>query len=619
MNRLTRRGVTAAAVLLTLVAASCTTDEPGATTPIVVEAPTTSTAPPTTVATPSSTTSEAPTTMAAPTGPTHGGVVTVGVAADLVFPHEIEGTLLPASLNPLLDGPGAPEIARLVVPGAYRIDATGELTPWLVEDIPRPGNDGVEIREDGTVEVTYRIRSEAVWADGTSIAAADLAFTHALIVDPAPDVVIDSAQREIHDLVEPGSLVAEGKVLTLTLASPDPRYERLFEFVVPSHAVDPVTFGIDWNEALWTSGGPFRFVSYEPPADPSAEPGLVRLERNDAYWERDQETGAALPYLDGVDVRTFTPGAFGTGIATWFTTGSVDALLGSVLPRQERGLLGDPAAGGFEVTEESDALVEVMVFELGDGRFAVNPDSLNEHLDYRRAVLAAVDRSAVAAESGERPATSILGIALDALEHDAWRQYDDTAMATEHLAGLGDELGRDFAEDPPQVVYVSSSGEETVDIGQAVVASLQAAGFDASTDFEGDFFGVQWPQGLTDLYAFRIFAGTGGLGGLVQTMSAFDATREDSPFAVRWDGLEDAAARYGDLIAQASTELEPVELAALLTEAETILADNAIAYPLARRQNNHRVYWPERIQGIVPHRHQSWDTWNAAWWWSPAG
>lgn len=620
MNRLTRRRVAAAAVLLALGASSCTTDEPSTTTRIVVDVPTTAATPSTTVVSPPPTTRPPVTTTAAPTGPSYGGVVTVGTAADLVFPHEIEGTVLQASLNPLLDGPGAPEIARLVVPGAYRIDsATGELTPWLVADIPRPDNGGVEIAGDGTVTVTYRIRDRAVWADGTPITAADLAFTHELIVAPAPDVVIDSTQREIHDLVEAGSLVAEGKTLSLRLVAPTPRYERLFEFVVPAHAVDPASFGTDWNETLWMAGGPFRFVSYEPPADPAAEPGLIRLERNDMYWERDPETGGALPYLDGIDLRTFTPGAFSTGIATWFTTGSVDAFVGSVIPPQEQGLLGDPDASGFEVAEGSDALFEMMVFELGEGRFDVNPDSLNEHLDYRRAVLSTIDRADVAAESGELPVSSILGIAIEGLDHDAWSRYDDPSLASTLLDGLGEELGRDFAAEPPRAVYVSSSGAETVAIGEAVVASLRAAGFEASTDFEGDFFGAQWPQGQTDIYAFRIFAGTGGLGSLVRFMATFDADRDENPFTVRWNGLDEAADRYSDLMAQAATELDPAALAALLTEAEAILADNALIYPLVRRQHNLRPYWPERIQGIVPNRHQGWDTWNAAWWWSPAG
>jgi hypothetical protein len=54
-----------------------------------------------------------------------------------------------------------------------------------------------------------------------------------------------------------------------------------------------------------------------------------------------------------------------------------------------------------------------------------------------------------------------------------------------------------------------------------------------------------------------------------------------------------------------------------VVEAETILADNAVIYPLLRRQLWLMPYWPERIQGVTPH--QGWTTANAATWWSPEG
>jgi|GEM_PF-1755190 len=66
--------------------------------------------------------------------------------------EDVDGEWVDASLNPFLL-PNAADIARLVVPGAYRLDAaTGELTPWIVERIPRLG-DGVDVSDDGTVTV----------------------------------------------------------------------------------------------------------------------------------------------------------------------------------------------------------------------------------------------------------------------------------------------------------------------------------------------------------------------------------------------------------------------------------------------------------------------------------
>ncbi len=609
------------ALALVLAAVGCSDNgaDPGTTSTLP---PATTGAPPPTTSTAPSPTTEArtTTTLSIPAEPVRGGTVTVGVDADLVFGFggAEDDRFLPPSMNPLRDGTTARDIARLVVPGAFRLDgATGELVPWLVTEIPRISNGGVVVAEDGTATVTYRVRDDATWADGTAITAADLVFTHGLIVDSDPAFPVASELLRVHEVVAPDSVTADGKVLSLRLTEPNPAYERLFEWVVPAHAVDPATFGDDWNDRMWLSGGPFQFVSYDPPTDPEQEPGRIRLERNPAYWETDSATGASLPYLDAIDVLAFTPGAMaGTTIATWFSTRSTDALLGFLVPEFRRTYLGDPDEAGFAFADGWGTLIEVMAFELRDDRFTVNPGSLNEYLDYRRTVLATINRADVGETSRTLPVSSLLGTAIDALDHDAWAQYDEPGLAVDLAEDLGAALGRDLTAEPPHAVYVSSSGDETIAVGNAVVDQLNAAGFDAEAQFDGDFFGTQWPNGLTDLYAFRMFAGTGGLSSLAENMRLFDALNEDT-FGVNWASLGAPAVRYHELMEQAAAALDRDRLAELLTEAETLLADNAVVYPLARRQHTYQPYWPDRIQGIVPNRYQGWDTWNAAWWWSP--
>ena len=608
------------AVALSLFAAGCSaasTESPTETTP----APTTSTSPDSAAAQPPTTTVPSTTTTTAPvpTEPVRGGTVTIGIDADLVFGLEGgDGVFRPPSLNPLGQDASARDVARLVVPGAFRLDGdTGELVPWLVEQIPRPANGGVVVDADGGVTVTYQVKEAAVWEDGTPITAADLAFTHELIVSADAESRVDGDVRRIHELVESGSVVADGKTLTLRLTAPHSAYERLFPWVLPAHAVDAATFWDDWNDRLWLSGAPFRLVSSEPPSDPEQEPGRIVLERNPTYWETDPATGEPLPYLDGIEVLAFTPGAmYGTAVTTFFTARAVDAMIGGLIRDFDRPYLGDPAEQGFEMIDGWDTLVEVMAFELRDGRLTVNPGSLNEHLAYRRAVLAAIDRQEVADTSGGLAISSLLGVA-GVPGPDPWTQYDDPWLTGSLLGELGGELGRDFDSEAPQAVYVSSSGDETIAIGNAVVEQLGAAGFEATAQFDGDFFGTQWPEGLTDLYAFRMFAGTGGTSSLAENMRLFDPFTDDR-FVVHWESVGEPATRYHDLMEEAATELDPDQLAALLAEAETILADIAVIYPLVRRQHTYRPYWPDRIQGMVPNRYQGWDTWNAAWWWSPA-
>ncbi|MCH7993848.1 MAG: hypothetical protein IIB57_05310, partial [Planctomycetes bacterium] len=155
-----------------------------------------------------------------------------------------DGTRVEASLNPLAMW-DANDIARLVVPGAFRLDpATGELMPWIVERIPRLG-DGLEVAADGVVTVTYTVREEAVWEDGTPVTGADLAFTHELIMRFADQTAVDTS---VHELVDTGSMTVDGRSVTFRLTTPDTTYERLFEWVLPAHIIDPDTFLDDWND-----------------------------------------------------------------------------------------------------------------------------------------------------------------------------------------------------------------------------------------------------------------------------------------------------------------------------------------------------------------------------------
>ncbi|MEN8042092.1 MAG: hypothetical protein ABFR95_11375, partial [Actinomycetota bacterium] len=124
------------------------------------------------------------------------------------------------------------------------------------------------------------------------------------------------------------------------------------------------------------------------------------------------------------------------------------------------------------------------------------------------------------------------------------------------------------------------------------------------------FFSKLFEEQHFDLFALRLFPGGGGLGQVAQSLSLYAAGEG----VLDWTGLQSEADRYANILEQASVEFDQDRLAELLGEAESILADNALAYPLVTRQSTNVIYWPDRIRGIAPNRIGDWDTWNAAWW-----
>lgn len=512
-----------------------------------------------------------------------------------------DGTLVGPSLNPFLMSDAA-DIARLVVAGAYRIDATtGELTPWLVERIPRLG-DGLEAAGDGTVAVTYTVREDAVWEDGQPVTGGDLAFTHNLIMLHADQFNVDTS---VHELIDTESMVVDGKSLSFRLLQPDTAYERLFEWVLPSHIINPETFLEDWNEELWPSAGPFRFVSFERPAAHLTEPSIVTVERNPLYWETDPATSDALPHLEGIELHVFPGGSDPRDSAKLIKDRELDAVMGGLTAPWALPSYGDLDEQGLGIRTEWDTLYEAMAFNLDDKRLDVNPSSHNDQLAYRQAVLSAIDRQELGAATGGGTVDSIVGMAVDRYNNDAWHAFDDQDQVEELLAGL---------DEPLEALYTSSSADSTIAIGEAVAGQLTSAGIPTNTQFDGDFFGTQLPDRQLDLYAWRAFAGGVGLSSVVDALGLYLPEQT----ILDWSGLEAEATRFADLLDEARSEFDQDRQAELLGEAESVLADNALTYPLVKRQATSVIYWPDTVEGIIPNRLHGWDTWNAAQWRSPS-
>ncbi len=74
------------------------------------------------------------------------------------------------------------EAARITYEPLASYDENGELVAFLALEIPSLENGGVA--EDGT-SVTWKLRPDVIWSDGTAFTAEDVVFTYEYIIDPA--------------------------------------------------------------------------------------------------------------------------------------------------------------------------------------------------------------------------------------------------------------------------------------------------------------------------------------------------------------------------------------------------------------------------------------------------
>ena len=88
----------------------------------------------------------------------------------------------PSILNPYLSG-GTKDIhaASLILEPLARYDENGDMVPWLAAEIPTLDNGGVA---QDLMSITWTLRDDVVWSDGTPFTAEDVAFTAAYCMDP---------------------------------------------------------------------------------------------------------------------------------------------------------------------------------------------------------------------------------------------------------------------------------------------------------------------------------------------------------------------------------------------------------------------------------------------------
>jgi len=117
-----------------------------------------------------------------------GAVATAAVAPAAFAERGSDGQVniiywqAPSIMTPFLSG-GTKDVeaASLVIEPLARFNSSGEMVPWLVEEIPTVSNGGVS--EDLT-QITWKLKPGIKWSDGTALTSADVKFTYEYCTHP---------------------------------------------------------------------------------------------------------------------------------------------------------------------------------------------------------------------------------------------------------------------------------------------------------------------------------------------------------------------------------------------------------------------------------------------------
>jgi peptide/nickel transport system substrate-binding protein len=92
----------------------------------------------------------------------------------------------PPSFNAAISDSGYDALVmHMTLLGMAGIDPDGKVYPELAAELPTVENGGVVVDDNaGTMDVTWKMRTDVNWADGTPVTADDVIFTYKAIIDP---------------------------------------------------------------------------------------------------------------------------------------------------------------------------------------------------------------------------------------------------------------------------------------------------------------------------------------------------------------------------------------------------------------------------------------------------
>lgn len=213
----------------------------------------------------------------------------------------------PTILNPhFAQGDKDSSAASLVLEPLIHFDAAGEPVLALAAELPSLENGGVA--QDG-MSVTWKLRDDVVWSDGTPFTAEDVRFTWEYVTHPESSTTTIATYQVIEDVE-----IVDDHTVTFHFANPNPAWMVPFATgyggqILPKHilegAIGAPARDHEFNMAP-IGTGPYKVTEFKPG-------DVVTYEINENYRFSDKPWFQRVELKGGGDATSAARGAMQTG------------------------------------------------------------------------------------------------------------------------------------------------------------------------------------------------------------------------------------------------------------------------------------------------------------------
>ncbi len=325
---------------------------------------------------------------------------------------------------------GTSEVERLVNAGLTIRGLTQPLEPQLAEAVPTLENGLWKVTPDGRMEITWKIRSGALWQDGTPVTADDIVFTARIGQDAELAFVRDRKYRELESIEapDPRTVVTKWKQTNIEA---DQMFGTGGTLPLPKHLLEEpyqsnkATFlQLPFWSSQFVGAGAYRVTDWQEGV------GMV-LVANPGYV-------LGKPKIDEIEVK-FIPSS--PTLVANILAGAVEATFGRGLSQDQAATLREQWKGG---------VVQVS----GTNPNIITPQHLNpspaivSNAQFRKALWHALDRSEMAvALTGGLGVVANTGIPIDPsyaeVEKSVVQYPYDPRRSAQLIEGLGYTKGGD--------------------------------------------------------------------------------------------------------------------------------------------------------------------------------